>query len=264
MATQVDDRYVSASEGMYKFGFGNVPEHKGASYTTTLHQIHRFLMPKSYLEIGTLTGSTLSLSNCPSIAIDPRFKINSNVIGSKKKCHFFQMTSDDFFAEENPTTLLQRKLDFVFLDGMHIYEYLLRDFINVEKYCRPNSIIAIHDCIPIDSHAARRVATDTAYAKMSVRADWWAGDIWKTILILKKYRPELHVYAFDAPPTGIIFITNLSPDSNVLAQNYFSAVQEFAELTYSDYGIERYFQELDVKSTRELDSASELARYFWL
>jgi Methyltransferase domain len=37
-----------------------------------------------------------------------------------------------------------------FIDGLHHFEQVLRDFINVEKRATSEGLIVIHDCIPFD------------------------------------------------------------------------------------------------------------------
>ena len=75
-----------------------------------------------------------------TIAVDPSFRIDSNVIKDKPALHIFQQTSDDFF-DSGFLKAARAKLSFSFLDGMHLFEYLLRDFINTEKNSHPDSVI---------------------------------------------------------------------------------------------------------------------------
>jgi hypothetical protein len=34
---------------------------------------------------------------------------------------------------------------------MHLFEYALGDFMNVEQRCGPVSMILVHDCVPIEA-----------------------------------------------------------------------------------------------------------------
>jgi hypothetical protein len=54
----------------------------------------------------------------------------------------FQMTSNDFFAAYNPRSILDWPIDFAFLDGLHLFEYMLSNFANVECFCQRDSIVA--------------------------------------------------------------------------------------------------------------------------
>ena len=79
-------------------GADTLPDHAGGSYLQLLQNLHQTLKPRSYLEIGSRTGASLSLASCRSIAIDPTFKLNENFFGSKPACLLFQLGSDEFFA----------------------------------------------------------------------------------------------------------------------------------------------------------------------
>jgi len=116
-----------------------------------------------------------------------------------------------------------KRLELAFIDGMHQFEFALRDFINVEKHSSQDSVILIHDVYPIDATSAARE-----------RASWfWSGDIWRLILILKKYRPDLTVNVIGTSPTGLGIVKNLDPNSRVLAEHLDEIVEEFLALDIS-------------------------------
>jgi hypothetical protein len=241
----------------------SVPDHSGESYITVLQRIHRFFVPKSYFEIGVLNGTTLELASCFSIGIDPDFKIESPSLINKPACCLFRMSSDSFFKSFDPVKIIGHAIDVAFLDGMHWFEFLLRDFINVEKSCKANSLIFIHDCIPTDEYVGRRDMSDRRLKERSSHPVWWAGDVWKTIAILMKYRPDLHIVAFNAPPTGLIAITCLNPCSTVLSDRYFDLVDEYKSHTLSGHG-SVYLNSLKIIDTRQYVSFATLSTQFWL
>ena len=238
-------------------------DHQGTHYQSVLSFLHRKLAPKSYFEIGTLKGETLILSKCPSIAVDPNFQItDQNVIGNKALCCLFQMKSDDFFAKYSPKTVLGQPIDLAFLDGMHRCEFLLRDFLNTERHCKANSIIILHDCLPLESPMAER---DQGHpAVLPHRNGWWTGDIWRTVIALKRYRSDLSISAFDAGPTGLVVITNLDPNSRILTEKYQEIVSEMFKLSLDEIGIEGYFDLLNVEPTSAIMSDEKLTGRFWL
>jgi hypothetical protein len=244
-------------------GRWSIPDLTGDNYEMVLDRFHRILAPKTYLEIGVNRGATLRLSRCPSIAVDPVFLLDNASIKDKKITMFFEITSDEFFARFSPTTLFGQPVDMAFLDGMHLYEFLLRDFINTERFCKPNSVIFLHDCIPPDEHVARRVMAAEGDSATSLHPEWWTGDVWKAVSILKKYRPELRIYGFDALPTGLIAITNLNPSSSTLAERYFEIVEEYRTVTLQEEG-QRYLESLAVLSTRDTYAMEDIATRFWL
>ncbi len=108
--------------------------HSGDSYAVVLARLHELLQPKTYVEIGTARGDTLALAACMSVAIDPHFQLSADVVGGKPACHLFQTTSDAFFSDQDLHSILGGHVEMAFLDGMHEYEFLLRDFMHVEKY----------------------------------------------------------------------------------------------------------------------------------
>jgi hypothetical protein len=117
-----------------------------------------------------------------------------------------------------------RPVDLAFIDGMHHFEYALRDFMNLERLCLPGSTILVHDCFPHDRRTAQR-ERETGF---------WSGDIWRLVLLLKKYRRDLSINTIAAPPTGLLAIRNLDPSSNFIDDNLEQLYEEFMRL---DYGL---------------------------
>jgi hypothetical protein len=130
----------------------------------------------------------------------------------------FQLTSDAFFARHDPVSILGRPVDLVFLDGMHLCEFLLRDFMHAEKSCLPGSVIILHDCIPVETGMTERDRSKVANA-VPHHQGWWTGDVWRAALALKRWRPDLRIDAFDAPPTGLVIVSNLDPTSTELSDH---------------------------------------------
>jgi hypothetical protein len=236
----------------------------GPPHVQILGALHVNLQPRTYLEIGVEHGETLRMARCPSIAIDPAMQVDQTAIGEKPACMLFRLPSDRFFAQYNPEALLGDKIDLAFLDGLHLFEFLLRDFINTEKHCRKNSVIVLHDCVPTDLHLARRHRQDESLAATSRIPGGWCGDVWKTVLILRRYRPDLRIYTFDSQLTGVVMVTNLDPSSTVLSEKYAEAVDTFAPLTLREYGLRRFIDELAIKDARLLGDPVHLAQWAWL
>lgn len=242
--------FASCSSSMESemFHANCIADLKGESYRSTLVRLHRALKPKAYLEIGTLTGGTLALSSSPSIAIDPRFQVSDEVIGNKPLCLFYQMPSDDFFEQYDPKLLLGHSLDLTFLDGMHRCEYLLRDFINAERHASIDGVIALHDCLPVEIPMTDRTQNGTPPV-MPHRGGWWTGDVWRTVLLIKKRRPDLNIISLDAAPTGLILISGLDPYSTILKNNYSECVSEMFEMDLERISIQGFMDEMNVTST---------------
>ncbi|MEX0679746.1 MAG: glycosyltransferase domain-containing protein, partial [Balneolales bacterium] len=165
---------------------------------------HRTLSPKMYLEIGVQTGKSLALAQCESIGVDPEPILT---VPLPKGAKVIPVTSDDFFQDKVP---MPRSPDLIFIDGMHLVEYALRDFINTEKIASAGSVVVIDDIMPAHPAQAERKRSTSA----------WAGDVWKLWKILEEYRPDLYFLPVNASPTGLLFIAGLDPDSRVLENKY--------------------------------------------
>ena len=48
---------------------------------------------------------------------------------------------------------------------------------------------------------------------------FWSGDVWRALVALKKWRPDLALHTVGAPPTGLGEIRNLAPAARALAEN---------------------------------------------
>ena len=73
------------------------------------------------------------------MAVDPEFAVTADVFNSARQMHFMQQTSDAFFAS-GFLGKLGIVPDFAFIDGMHLFEFALRDFINVEKHATADTV----------------------------------------------------------------------------------------------------------------------------
>lgn len=219
----------------------------GDFYTSVLERVHVLAQPRRYFEIGTLRGDTLRLARCRSVAVDPAFQLNPDLTIDPARITLRQMTSDAYFAEHDPRRDLGRKIDFAFLDGMHEFPFLLRDFINTERACAPRAIVALHDCLPLDSHMTR-LHSQVMIEKPTNHPGYWTGDVWKMIPVLRKYRPDLTVTCLDAPPTGLAMIRGLDPRNTVLRDRYDEILREWESLTLDDFGIATLLETARVES----------------
>lgn len=198
-------------------------EFPGEDYFQVLARIHEHLKPATYLEIGIDQGQSFEIVRPETLAlgVDPNPRPRKP-LGPRQRV--FAQTSDEFFERCDVISELGGKtLDLAFIDGMHQMEFALRDFINVERYCSSDSIILIHDVYPIDAMSAARERASF----------FWSGDIWRLILILNKYRPDLTVNVIAARPTGLAIVQNLDPHSCVLAEHQQEIIDEFLALDIS-------------------------------
>jgi len=179
----------------------------GEDYFHVLARIHRHLRPRSYLEIGVSRGESLEcvLPETRTLGIDPQPRLAR---APPANVRIYHETSDDFFARYSPRAELGgQPVELALIDGMHHFEYALRDFINIERACSSTSVILIHDCYPLDERTAQREQV----------TGFWSGDIWRLQLLLREQRPDLTVRTIATPPTGLGIVLNPDPASRVLA-----------------------------------------------
>jgi len=195
----------------------------GPLYFELLPRIHQLLRPRTYLEIGVEYGRSLAfaLPETRAIGIDPAPKIGF-ALGARTTVR--TVTSDDYFSTQDVRADFGGlPVDLAFLDGMHNFEFTLRDFINVEKHCTRKSTVLIHDCYPLNRETAGR-EHDTPF---------WSGDIWRLFLALKKYRPDLELHTIATAPTGLGVVRRLDPGSHDLDEKYDAITREYLALDYS-------------------------------
>ncbi len=195
----------------------------GPNYLNVIAAIHAHLKPRTYLEIGVANGATLELADPATLAlgVDPEPQPR-NPPGPNAR--IYALTSDEFFAQIDVAKKLGGlPVDLAFVDGMHLFEFALRDFIAIERLCTRASTVLVHDTYPLNRATAARERT----------THFWSGDIWRLVLVLKKYRPDLAIHTIAAMPTGLTVIRNLDPGSRILEERQDAIVAEFLALDYA-------------------------------
>ena len=189
----------------------------GSGYIEILQKLHDWLRPASYLEIGVESGRSLALALPPTraIGIDPAPRVG---VKFNAETQIFRLTSDEFFARHDLAKEFGRPtVDLAFIDGLHLFEQTLRDFINLERFAGSRSVILVHDCLPLDEVSAAR----------DQRGRFWTGDVWKLVPALKHWRPDLAIRTIATRPSGLAMIMGLDATSRVLPENFASIVAQF-------------------------------------
>ncbi len=195
----------------------------GEHYFLLLKRIHQLLKPRTYVEIGVETGASIRLAAPAtlSIGVDPDAVVSPAL---PPNVRVFAQTSDEFFARNDVSAELGGlPIDLALIDGMHHFEFALRDFMNLERLSAPGATILIHDCFPHDRLTASRERQTVG----------WSGDIWRLVVLLKKYRPDLRIDTIATPPTGLGIVRNLNPASRFIADHFQRLCDEFLALDYS-------------------------------
>jgi len=184
-------------------------------YQAFLDQVHSKLAPQTYLEIGVRSGTSLSLARCRTVAIDPAFAISTEI---QCDLRLFRTTSDEYFNRPDPLAATEgRPFDLAFIDGLHLLEFALRDFIHVERYSSAGSLIIFDDVLPHSRDEAAR----------SPHTRFWTGDLYPMMTILSRYRPELTIIPVDTASRGLLLIMGLDPQNGRLAENYHQILAEY-------------------------------------
>ena len=155
----------------------------------------------SYLEIGCFKNETFNQVNIKKkIGVDP-------VSGGN-----LRMTSDQFFNEN------KEKFDLIFIDGLHVYEQVIKDIFNSIKVLKENGIILVHDCLP------RKLWYQTP-TRMS---DTWNGDVWKAIV---ECRTLENIDTYTCLADEGIGVIKVQKNNNQLKKK----LSKFKNLKYKEY-----------------------------
>jgi hypothetical protein len=191
-------------------------------YYEVLARIHQHIEPATYLEIGVHQGHSLALADprTRAVGVDPAADIQ---VPLPPSVQLIAATSDQFFVDFDVRSVFGGlPVDLAFIDGLHLFEQALRDFLNIERWAAPDATVLVHDCLPIDTVTSSRERTTVV----------WSGDVWKLVACLRRYRPDLAIATIDVAPTGLAVITNLNPDAPCLPLEEMYA--EFVPLTFVD------------------------------
>jgi SAM-dependent methyltransferase len=193
------------------------PEEESTSgaihYLTTLAQIHEALHPALYLEIGVRAGDSLRLAQRDAIGVDPEPRLAGPGLTTTA---VYKMTSDEFFRRDADKTI-GKPVDLAFIDGLHLFEFALRDFMNIERRASRRGLIVVDDIFP--NHAVQ----GSRFRRTRV----WTGDIWRLLLCLSEQRPDLILLPLDCSPTGLLLIAGLDPDNRTLWEHYNPLVRRY-------------------------------------
>lgn len=197
----------------------------GIEYMDWLKWLHHILKPKSYVEIGIETGRCLQLAqgHTKSVGIDPEFAVTFPIETWVK---LFKLPSDQFFMQHDLKQVLGEKfVDLAFIDGLHTFDQALKDFINIEKYASPKTIVVFHDTYPVTPITASRER----------QSFFSLGDTWKIVFILKQLRPELKLFTLPTYPSGLTIVTGLNGKSDILPMKLEGIIEQWINVDITDY-----------------------------
>ena len=175
---------------------------------------------KSYLEIGCQSDVNFS-----KIIIENKIGVDPQSGGTHR------MTSDKFFLENNST------FDLIFIDGLHIYEQVLKDIDNSLNVLNKGGVILLHDCLPAKIWHQTIPQTHSS----------WNGDVWKSI-VKSRTRDDLDTYTIKADQgLGLILKRKNKDPLN-------DKIDNFKNLKFKDYYIhhEKFMRLIDQNKVLEI------------
>jgi hypothetical protein len=161
----------------------------------------RYERPTTYVEIGVREGDSFRLAQADSkIGIDPERMPSMSSLRPGEQ--FFELTSDEFFAEQAAAVLSPASVHVALVDGLHEFRQVLSDLLHLEPYMRPDGVVIVDDCNPRSVERASETPIGGA----------WNGDVWKLQPYLLEQRPDLSVATLDADEgVGVISGFGTSP-----------------------------------------------------
>jgi hypothetical protein len=174
----------------------------------------------SYLEIGIFHGRNFSMMNAP-------FSMKIGVDPNQSSPATFHMTSDEFFEKFGSSM----KFDLVFIDGMHLSEYVHRDIQNSLKALNPGGMIVCHDMLP---PTKERQTRDMGWYERGMGFDW-NGDCWKAFAYTIP-RCQFYCYTLDTDEGLGIIDTSLGRNPEEQDTGY---MKEISEMTWEDLNSDR-------------------------
>ncbi len=181
----------------------NYDWHKKSSRFDIINRIIEKKKFESYLEIGCQSDVNFS-----KIIIKNKIGVDPQTGGTHR------MTSDDFFKQNKST------FDLIFIDGLHVYEQVLKDIENSLKVLNENGVILIHDCLPAKIWHQTIPQTHSS----------WNGDVWKSI-VKSRTRIDIDTYTIEADQGLGLILKRKNKDLLI------DKIENFKNLKFRDYYI---------------------------
>ena len=177
--------------------------HKKSSRFDIINKIIKKKKFESYLEIGCQSDVNFS-----KIIIKNKIGVDPQSGGTHR------MTSDDFFKQNKSI------FDLIFIDGLHVYEQVLKDIENSLKVLNDNGVILIHDCLPAKIWHQTIPQTHSS----------WNGDVWKSI-VKSRTRIDIDTYTIEADQGLGLILKRENKDLLI------DKIENFKNLKFRDYYI---------------------------
>jgi hypothetical protein len=168
--------------------------------------LHEAMVPRTYLEVAAPPGAGATFSRATWIGVDP-----GDIERHPEQCDRDLVRGehgDVWSWTEAVAPFRDLPVDVALLDGIHLAEYALRDFISVERLTGRSSVVVVGGALP-------RSAADASRAPRSE-----AGDVFKAVQVMARRRPDLTVVLVNASPDGAAVVVGTNPMSATLGEAY--------------------------------------------
>jgi hypothetical protein len=194
-----------------------------------INALARQLGTRRYLEIGVDSGETFrDVEICERTGVDPAFAFDTNELADEF-IRFVPWTSDAFFAAEPQFP----PYDLIFIDGLHTFEQVVRDFSNVLLRMHRHSVMLIDDTLPNDVYSAiPNLAATIRYRRAAgIDNSSWHGDVFKTVFYIHDFWPSLNYRTITGSgnPQTLVWRAN-----GVRRTPLFNNMEKISRLTYFD------------------------------
>lgn len=194
--------------------------------------INRFLKlyeDPRYLEVGVDEGTTFfAVDARQKVAVDPAFKFPiPDAVGLLADVEFHPVESDLYFEKS-----ASGQFDIIFLDGLHTFEQIVKDFTNALAYIKPNGIIIIDDVIPSSYYASMPdLDRSLQFRRRLGFSDWdWMGDVYKIVYLIESFF-QSYSFATVAENHGQMIVWRETRSANALSQR---TIESIGRMSYSD------------------------------
>lgn len=154
-----------------------------------INALARRLGARRYLEIGVSTGQTFrAVEIAERTGVDPNFRFDVAEVANATT-HLHAMRSDAWFAQAGEAD----PFDIVFIDGLHVFEQVVRDLTNTLARTSWRSPILIDDTVPIDVFSSLTSQREAVRLRQAVGGTGgaWHGDVFKIVFLIHDFFPFL-------------------------------------------------------------------------
>ena len=193
----------------------------------------------SYLEIGVDYGQTFgALSATYKTAVDPDFKFTPP--DNTANVEFYRATSDEYFASFCP---VGKYFDVVYVDGLHIFEQVLRDLLNAALRLTRGGVIIIDDILPASYQSAMPLINEAFQVRDQLALDHpslkndntWMGDVYKLAFFIETFMQQFSYATVQENHGQLIVWSSVRPVPALIPRN----IHDVANLEFADTVLKR-------------------------